>query len=165
MLRPVCRSAKDGQEAIKRVLQRSDLGDGRHRAFWHALGAVRGSKGLADEIPNMPCTVTVTKMKEEGEDQPQQEPSETPPIKDPLNLLGGLMKGSLKDKEGKDDGVWTATKHQVVEVSQQTHEKDSSNAVEKKDEELDQSVTNHRVVEMPGQKQESGEEQVRVCIR
>ncbi len=104
---------------------------------------------------------TRKKEKEEGEDQPQQEPSETPPIKDPLNLLGGLMKGSLKDKEGKDDGVWTATKHQVVEVSQQTHEKDSSNVVEKKEEELDQSVTSHRVVEMPGQKQESGEEQKR----
>lgn len=62
-----CRAARDGYEAIKRVLQRDDLGDGRHRAFWHALAAVHGKKGLVDEIPNMPCTVTVAKMKEEGE--------------------------------------------------------------------------------------------------
>ena len=62
-----CRAARDGYDAIRRVLQRDDLGDGRHRAFWHALAAVHGKKGLVDEIPNMPCTVTVTKMKDEGE--------------------------------------------------------------------------------------------------
>ena len=65
----MCRSSKAGAESVAKVLQREDLGDGRARAFWHALGAVHGSKGLVEEIPNMPCTVTVDADGEEEEDE------------------------------------------------------------------------------------------------
>ena len=66
----------------------------------------------------------------------EKEPSKSPPIKDPLNLLGGLMTGrgmggnldsSLKVKEGKDVEV-------AIEVSEQTHVEDSSKIAEENDE-------------------------------
>ena len=59
-VQPWHRSSGIGHESVKKVLQRDDLGDGRERAFWHALRAVHGSKGLVEELPNMPCSVTVT---------------------------------------------------------------------------------------------------------
>ena len=63
------RDSSLGMESVKKVLQRQDLKDDRARAFWHAIGAIHGSKGLVEEIPNMPCTVTVAKNKEEEEDE------------------------------------------------------------------------------------------------
>ena len=61
------KSASYGIEAVTRVLQRPDLGTGRARASWHALGAVHGNSknALAEQIPNLPCTVTVTADEEE----------------------------------------------------------------------------------------------------
>ena len=42
-------------------MQRHDLPrGGRTEAYWHALKAVHGSTGLADGIPALPCTVTVS---------------------------------------------------------------------------------------------------------
>ena len=45
---------------MEKVLQRQDLKNEGNKAFWHALGAMHGSKGLAEEIPALPCSVTVT---------------------------------------------------------------------------------------------------------
>jgi hypothetical protein len=62
------RSSEQGEASVKKVLQRDDLGEGRARAYWHALGAVHGSTGLAASIPNMPCTVTVSSELDEDEE-------------------------------------------------------------------------------------------------
>lgn len=41
----------------------------RSRAFWLALQAVHGEKNMVEELPNLPCTITVTRKSTPDEDE------------------------------------------------------------------------------------------------